>query len=219
MNPSFARGFIGCDTIEFSKNTVHPTRRWDRSVANKATIDKQQLLDAAYDIASNQGLDQVTIRNVAKACDVSVGSIYNYYATKADLVTGVVERFWSRAIPEELMHAREKEGFVDFLERFSFGMKDVFADFKSNWLIQLAALDRKTIDTGLRLEERYFDHIRKGLKRVLDDDTRIDASFFPDDAARIALVDFAWESILIGLTRSSGTDDTLFTLLRTALYR
>lgn len=34
-----------------------------------------------------KGIDAISIRNVANACHVSIGSIYNYFTNKADLVS------------------------------------------------------------------------------------------------------------------------------------
>ena len=37
----------------------------------------------------------ISIRSVAAACGVSVGSIYNYFQSKTDLVAATVESIWA----------------------------------------------------------------------------------------------------------------------------
>ena len=44
---------------------------------NTVVTSREQILDAAKKIAALEGATQISIRGVAKACGVSVGSIYN----------------------------------------------------------------------------------------------------------------------------------------------
>ena len=59
-------------------------------MGNKPIISKQQILDAAFALASESGLAGLSIRDVARACNVAVGTVYNSYPTKNDLVNDVV---------------------------------------------------------------------------------------------------------------------------------
>ena len=67
-------------------------------MGNRPVISKDQILGAAYEIATTQGLGALSIRAVATACGVAVGTVYNSYPTKSDLVNDVVGRFWQRAL-------------------------------------------------------------------------------------------------------------------------
>jgi len=49
-------------------------------------LQKQILKEAKYQIFKN-GFSKMTIRSVAKACDIAVGTIYNYYPSK-EFLTG-----------------------------------------------------------------------------------------------------------------------------------
>ena len=64
---------------------------------NTVVTSREQILDAAKEIAALEGATQISIRGVAKACGVSVGSIYNYFPTKSELVIAVIEDFWRGA--------------------------------------------------------------------------------------------------------------------------
>ena len=71
-------------------------------MGNKPIINKQQILDTAFDIASASGLSGLSIRDVASACNVAVGTVYNSYPTKNDLVNDVVGRFWNEALADRM---------------------------------------------------------------------------------------------------------------------
>ena len=71
-------------------------------MGNRPVISKEQILDAAYEIATTKGLGALSIRAVAAACGVAVGTVYNSYPTKSDLVNDVVGRFWQRAFSDRV---------------------------------------------------------------------------------------------------------------------
>lgn len=67
-------------------------------MGNKAIISKDNILEVAFAIASEKGLVGLGIREVADACSVSVGSVYNYFPSKAHLISEVVGRYWEQAL-------------------------------------------------------------------------------------------------------------------------
>lgn len=61
---------------------------------NTVVTSKEQILKASRELIQRQGWSAVNIRSVAAACGVSVGSIYNYFDSKAALVGAAVESVW-----------------------------------------------------------------------------------------------------------------------------
>ena len=53
-----------------------------------------EILKASRELIQQQGWAAVNIRSVAAACGVSVGSIYNYFDSKAALVAATIESVW-----------------------------------------------------------------------------------------------------------------------------
>ena len=62
---------------------------------NTIVTSKEEILQTSRELIRQQGWSAVSIRSVAAACGVSVGSIYNYFDSKADLVGATVESVWS----------------------------------------------------------------------------------------------------------------------------
>ena len=85
-------------------------------MGNKPVISKQQILDTAFAIASESGLSGLSIREVARACNVAVGTVYNSYPTKYDLVNDVVGRFWNEALADSMPGAIAGDDFIGFCE-------------------------------------------------------------------------------------------------------
>lgn len=86
-------------------------------VADEALVNKrrQQIVEAAVELFSDQGYYRTTVQEVAAKAGVSTGLIYQYVEDKDDIlllaILSVIEAY-SREIPAAL------EGVVDPLERF-----------------------------------------------------------------------------------------------------
>jgi len=55
---------------------------------------KQLILSNAKKILYNQGYHKLSMRALSKACDIALGTIYNYYPTKKDLIVEMMTEYW-----------------------------------------------------------------------------------------------------------------------------
>jgi AcrR family transcriptional regulator len=111
--------------------TMVESRRERKKIAARS-----QILSTAIDLFSRRGLDAVTIDDIAAAADVGKGTIYNYFATKEDIVVAfmadleariapTITRFRPGARPVDrvladyiLLHFRLKEPYHAFMRVF-----------------------------------------------------------------------------------------------------
>ena len=75
----------------------------------KQVIDRESLVSQAYAIASRDGISSLSVRKLASACGIAVGSVYGYFPTKADLTAAVLTRFFEENLSEELCVVRPGE--------------------------------------------------------------------------------------------------------------
>ena len=62
----------------------------------KPVITSQKaILDTCRSLVMTQGLSAINMRSVAKACGVAVGSLYNYFSSKDDLLQATVRSVWT----------------------------------------------------------------------------------------------------------------------------
>ena len=71
---------------------------------NLTATSKEGILKASRALIQQNGWAAVNIRAVAAACGVSVGCIYNYFASKTELVSATVESIWN-----DIFHRPEDE--------------------------------------------------------------------------------------------------------------
>ncbi|MEG1561172.1 MAG: TetR/AcrR family transcriptional regulator [Raoultibacter sp.] len=180
-------------------------------------IDKQAIQDAAYALAESEGLAALSIRSVASACGVSVGSIYNYYPTKDALLVDVIARFWGTAFRNDLCRPVPGENFVDYVARAFEAMHQALADFRADWLPQISALSLGGIDAGKKREAMAFDHIGHGLLQVL----QADKHAAPEKLGGVSnqeLCAFVVRAMIASLRDGRQDCAVLLALLRSALY-
>ena len=61
---------------------------------NTAVTSREAILTVCRELVSRQGLDSLNMRSVARACQVALGSLYNYFPSKDDLLLATVESVW-----------------------------------------------------------------------------------------------------------------------------
>lgn len=226
-------------------------------MGNRPVISKEQILDAAYEIATAKGLGALSIRAVAAACGVAVGTVYNSYPTKSDLVNDVVGRFWQRAFSDRMGAAAvggvadlgeggadtvavadvgscastQRAGcpavegfapgscdFVEFCRQLAGEMACALEEFRSDFLDGLTALGAYDLAVARRREAESFAHARLGLQMALQRDPAVRRERLEGSLAPELLCDLVWETMIDAARHHKPLDETLFALLRIALY-
>jgi AcrR family transcriptional regulator len=82
---------------------------------------RNQILDAAASVFAEKGFHRTTTKEIASAAGVSEGTIYNYFAHKADLLIGIMARLAElQQLSEELtdgLQADVKDFFTAILRQ------------------------------------------------------------------------------------------------------
>jgi AcrR family transcriptional regulator len=95
---------------------------------------KNLILEQARTILEKEGCAKLNIRQIAKRSGVSVGTVYNYFPTKKELVTFLMIEYWDRYYNRLDVIDREETDFYVKLKRL-FEELTVFVDtFKEVWL-------------------------------------------------------------------------------------
>lgn len=188
-------------------------------MGNRAVISKEEVLDAAYGIAVKDGLGALSIRAVAQACGVAVGTVYNSYPTKSDLVNDVVALFWREAFANTMRpEDSEDADFIAFCRRLAKEMTQALEKFRSDFLHDLSVLGVFDLAAARRREAASFDHVRKGLQHALASDPAIDRSKLVGALAPEPLCDLVWQVMLDAARYRKPFDETLLALIEGAVY-
>ncbi|MEG2119120.1 MAG: helix-turn-helix domain-containing protein [Pseudoflavonifractor sp.] len=186
---------------------------------NKIVTSRAQLLAAAKEIAYSQGLSHVSIRAVAASCGVAVGSLYNYFPTKADLIAAVMEDSWQGAIHRDTCRPEPGESFTAFVGRMYADLAQSLSAFRSDWLEEIGRLGAAERSAGRALESQCFSHMQNGLLLALraDPTAHLPPPLAEEDGR--LFVAFVFRNLMHALRTQAPDCAYLCRLMDTVLYR
>lgn len=127
---------------------------------------KELILETAKQLAYSEGLGCLNMRKIATQCDIALGTIYNYYPTKMDLMIAVIEDFWRNCFGGMRPLIKEELDFFQQLEVFYFYLLDYLEQFERNWLEELTSLSASNKLKGKAKEAEYMEHFTKFFKHL-----------------------------------------------------
>ena len=184
---------------------------------NTAVTSKEDILKTSRKLIQQQGWSAINIRSVAAACCVSVGSIYNYFDSKAALVSATVESVWC-----EIFHRLEdRAAFQDIQDciawmygRMEYGSKQYPGFFT---LHSLGFMQGDKSD-GKRRMQQTWQHILDGLCSVLKLDARIRDDAFTEQFTAETFADVLFSLMLSALLRQDYDPTAVLEIVRRTLY-
>jgi AcrR family transcriptional regulator len=87
-----------------------------RPVGASGEETRRRILTAAIRCVAEGGYAQATIREIARAADVTSGSLYNYFATKRDLLKATAQSIEDLTLPRLRAAAQRETDVVDRLD-------------------------------------------------------------------------------------------------------
>lgn len=164
---------------------------------------RERLIEAARDTLKREGYGGMSVRELATACGIAVGTFYHYFSTKNDLVAAVMLEDWLHVLSlmdEALQAARSlTEGMARFF--------DALAVFVETYAPSWAQYSQKS--DAISVIHAYHHQLRAQLS------TRVGALL---DATRhnvlVPLKDLLAETLLTSVIQPDIGRDAFLALLR-----
>lgn len=200
----------------------------EKTLGEKATAKKEQLVDTAIEFFSKNGIAETKIEDITNALGIGKGTFYLYFKSKKDLLLHCVSRLSTIIVPKEVWEdirretdygARSRKRLIAFLKAYPtfFGILNL-----ANESLQSArdpSLTKEAYDTyrllagplikdfrwatnaGLarKLDEDIFAFLLLGIGESLGNLRKIDPRFTPEE-----LADAAWDFVLHGISLPGG---------------
>ena len=184
---------------------------------NTIVTSKEEILKTSRALIQEQGWSAVSIRSVAAACGVSVGSIYNYFDSKAELVSATVESVWCEIFhrPEDAAVFQDVQACVIWMyERMAYGCEQYPGFFT---LHSLGFMRDEKAD-GKRHMQQAWNHMRMGLCAVLRQDARIRPDAFDEQFTAEKFAEVLFSQLLSALLRQDYDPSAVLEIVRRTLY-
>lgn len=183
----------------------------------KQVIDPEKLVSQAYAIASRDGISALSVRKVATACGIAVGSVYGYFPTKADLTAAVLTRFFDENLSDELCAVRPGERFTSYVRRFREALCAARSDMSVDWFAEMRRLPSAEQEALEAVRAPMLTHVERGLARVLDADEAVVRSRLVGPMSGEGIARLTLRAIVTSLMEDAECE-TLVALLDAALY-
>ena len=184
---------------------------------NTIVTSKEEILKTSRELIRREGWSAVNIRSVAAACGVSVGSIYNYFDSKTDLLGATVESVWCEIFhrPEDGEVFQDTQACITWLYgRIEYGCKQYPGFFT---LHSLGFMGEDKSD-GKRRMQQTWQHILDGLRSVLQRDAKVRPDAFTEQFTAEKFADLLFSLMLSALLRQDYDPAAVLEIVRRTLY-
>ena len=184
---------------------------------NTVVTSKEEILKTSRELIRRQGWSAVSIRSVAAGCGVSVGSIYNYFDSKTDLIGATVESVWCEIFhrPEDDAVFQDVQACVAWMyQRMAYGCERYPGFFTLHSLGFL----REDKTAGKQRMQQTWQHILAGLRAVLRQDARVRADAFTPQFTVERFADVLFAQMVSALLRQDYDPTAVLELVRRTLY-
>lgn len=178
---------------------------------------REAILKVCREIVSEKGISALNMREVAQACHVALGSLYNYFPSKDDLILAAIESVW-----QDIFHMEcECRGVLSFPDYVQWIFESVWQGtreypnfFTAHSLSFASAGKNRAKDTM----KRYFAHMKKGLTQALHADQAVRSDAFDVHFAESDFIDLVLSNVLMLLTQQKESCTTLLEMIRRTIY-
>ena len=180
---------------------------------NNTITSKEEILKAGREIVATKGLKEINMRSVATKCNIALGTLYNYYANKDDLLLSVIESIW-----RDIFHLKSynSNSFIDFVEYIISCIKDSMNKYPGFFFTHSMSIAASNRDKAKSAMQSCFEHIKKELLAVLNIDESIDKGVFNKDFTQEDFVSFVFSNIVLALVNKDD-NNTLIEVIKRVL--
>ena len=171
----------------------------------KTVISREEILEASKDIAAHSGFQALNMRSTAKVCGIAVGSLYNYFESKDDLVIATIEAIWNEIIAE-VESTVPAAGFTEYVEMLYSRIKQGNEKYPHFISVHSLSLAQSRRDKGRAAMNSYFERIKSGLLCALHTDKSICLCFFNEKCGENDFINFVLSNILSSLAKRESCD-------------
>lgn len=186
-------------------------------VLNKVITSQEEILKTSRELIQKQGWSAINIRSVAFACGVSIGSIYNYYSSKSELIGAAIESIW-----RDIFHMDDKEIHFSDTEQFILWIYQCIQNGDEKYpgfftLHSLSFIQEDRVEGENRMKHAW-QHILENICIVIQRDPKIRTNAFNENFTIEQFAEFLFSQILSSMIRKDFSTSTIQEVIRRVLY-
>lgn len=163
-----------------------------------------------------KGWSAISIRALAAACGVSVGAIYNYFPSKAELLLATVD-----TICADIFRMPAEGGFDSITDciRWAYArLADGLTRYPGFFVSHGTIFTGEDREQGRAMMHHAWQHMHDQLLRAMERDPRIRPDAFDARLTRQGMTELIFAQLLSRLTLGGCEPDMLLALVERCLY-
>lgn len=184
---------------------------------NKSLVSKEVIITASKEIASHSGLSALNMREVAAKCGVAVGSVYNYFPSKSELVATTVEDIWREIIMDANINNEESDFLSSVKYLFELAKKGT-ENYPNFFFVHTTGFGAENKSRGREIMTSFFGELNRNLIAILENDNRVSNNAFNDTFDKAVFVGFVLSNVLMLLQNNTANCNTLLEVIRRTIY-
>lgn len=149
-------------------NSVHMNIVGGITLSRIIENPKQLILSKAKEILYNEGYSKLSMRTLSRACDIALGTIYNYYPTKQELIIEMMTEYWQNYLDSVQNIANSNADFYIKLNNIFNELRVFIESFRQFWLTPQLYDSPEYVKGGLRKEDMFMEKFIIIFKEILE---------------------------------------------------
>ena len=184
---------------------------------NTVITSKEAIMQVCRRIVAEKGLTALNMRLVADECHIALGTLYNYYADKDELVLATVESIW-RDIFRADQQCVTDVSFSDYVADLYACIRkgaEVYPNFLTGHSISIAGAKRGEAKSAM---EHTFAHMKAGMLEALQTDQSVLENTFTASFSQEDFISFVLDNMLVLLVQGQADCAVLLEVIRRVIY-
>lgn len=184
---------------------------------NTSITSKESIMEVCRTIVAKKGLSALNMRTVADACHIALGTLYNYYSDKEDLLLATVESVW-----KDIFHMNQKceinSSFPDYISDLFDCVQTGIKAYPDFFMAHSMSIVHSRKGEAKEKMEYYFAHMKNGMLQVLKQDEKVLSDTFTETFTEVDFIDFVLDHMLFLLVQGKASCKPLMEIIRRILY-
>lgn len=185
---------------------------------NPGVTSREAILEVCRRLVAERGLSSLSMRAVAVDCGIALGTLYNYFADKDELLIATVESIWREIFRLDADRAADC-AFPVVIEGLFARVQTSAAQYPSFLTGHAVAIAKAKRGEARSVMDQAFAQMKAGLLAALHADPRVAHDAFDGVLSEAAFVDFVLDNLLVLLIRRAPDCAVLTGIVRRVIYR
>jgi AcrR family transcriptional regulator len=187
------------------------------SFMNTVVTSKEEILNACRKIVSEQGLSAVNMRSVAQKCNVALGSLYNYFPNKDELLLSTIETVW-----HDIFHMEhpgtDEESFSEIVEWIFTSIQKSTYEYPNFFTAHSLSITSNGKNAAKDMMKMNLRHIKTAMRKCLNQDQAVRKDAFSKKFTKDDFINFVLDHIILLILQNKKDCKMLLEVVERTIY-